>query len=61
MSRDSDISDNQLEEVPVDKQQMNKNIFVDRIARGLVNSHDIVDKRMLKLHKIVAHPSKGHN
>ena len=61
MSRDSDISDNQLEEVPVDKQQMNKNIFVDRIARGLVNSHDIVDKRILNLHKIVAHSSKSQN
>ena len=61
VSRDSDNSDNLPEVVRVSKKKTSKSIFVDCIARNLVNSHDIVDKRMLKLHKIVSNSSKSRN
>ena len=41
------------------KDRTNKSIYTDRIAKDLINSHDKVDKRMLKLHKIAENSSKS--
>ena len=38
--------------------QTNKSIFSDRIAKDLLNSRDIVDQRLLKLHKFASRPTQ---
>ena len=50
---DSDISYSENDEDLVSKKQTSKSIYAGRIAKNLINSKDKVDKRMLKLHKIL--------
>ena len=42
----------------INTEKTSKHIFIDRIARDLLNSSDQVDKRLLKLHKFVANSSE---
>ena len=35
-----------------------RSIFTDRIAKDLINSHDKVDQRLLKLHKFATGPTQ---
>ena len=51
---DSDGSENVNEK---DKKS-NRSIFSDRIAKDLINSHDKVDQRLLKLHKFTTGPTQ---
>ena len=54
MYEDSDGSKSDSEK---DK-KTNKSIFTDRIAKDLINSHDKVDRRLLKLHKFATGPTQ---
>ena len=36
----------------------NRSIFTGRIAKDLINSHDKVDQRLLKLHKFATGPTQ---
>ena len=53
MFGNSDSSNSENDEAQASKKQTNKSLYTDKIAKNLVNSHDKVDQRMLKLHKIV--------
>ena len=53
------MSDSENEKDLCSKKQTNKSMYTDKIAKLLVNSHDKVDKRMLKLHKIAEKSSKS--
>ena len=50
---DSDGSDSDNEK----GKKNNRSIFSDRIAKDLINSHDKVDQRLLKLHKMTTGPT----
>ena len=51
---DSDGSESDSEK----GQKTNRSIFTDRIAKDLINSHDKVDRRLLKLHKFATGPTQ---
>ena len=51
---DSDGSESDKEK----GKKTNRSIFSDRIAKDLINSHDKVDHRLLKMHKITTGPTQ---
>ena len=53
LDEDSDFSYNESNMVLQSNKKTSLSTFTDRIAKDLINSHNKVDKRMLKLHKIV--------
>ena len=57
---DADFDSSNAEDASdrVNAKKASKRIFIDRIARDLVNSSNQVDKRLLKLHKFVANSTE---
>jgi len=49
---ESDISFSEIDKGLVNTKQTSKSIFTDRIAKDLLNSHNKVNNRLLKLHRI---------
>ena len=49
----SDISYSENDGELANKKQTSKSIYAGKIAKNLINSQNKIDKRMLKLHKIL--------